>query len=211
VPPKAVLQTVAALVVLALLGLTALRGAPDSLNEWLAPIAPAVAVAWAGLLVFDRYAWRWPGIRKLTGRPGLHGTWHGRLASDWVNPKTNERVPPDPDVFLVIRQRFWSISVRQLTKESASASMTASLTSGEDGVHELVFIYGNKPKQEFRHRSEIHHGAAVLTAPRSVGDGIEGHYFTDRKTCGDLTFPTRYKHLGETHEAGRRLVEQRAA
>src|SRR4051812_47720370 len=137
-PPKAVLQTVAALVILALIGLTALRGAPDTLSEWLAPIAPAGAVAGSGLWVFDRDAWRWPGIRKLTGRPVLHGTWHGTLASSWKNPATGEQVPPDPDVFLVIRQRFWSVSVRQLTKESASASMTASLTKDDDGVHQLA-------------------------------------------------------------------------
>lgn len=138
-PPRVVLQTVAALVVLMLVGFTAWRGAPDTAADWTAPIAPSVALAGVGLWVFDRYAWRWRGVRNLVARPVLDGTWHGELASDWVNPQTGQRVEPDANVFLVVRQRYWSITVRMLTKESASASLRADLTKYEDGVHQLVY------------------------------------------------------------------------
>lgn len=205
-PPKVALHTVAVLVVLTLVGVTAVRGAPDTVSEWMAPIAPAVAVAWAGLWLFDRYAWRWPGVRSMVGRPVLDGTWHGELASDWVNPRTGAGVPPDPEVFLVVRQRYWSVTVRMLTKESASASLRADLTKYEDGVHQLVYLYGNTPRQQFRHRSGVHYGGAVLTAPKDHQHGIEGHYFTDRKTCGDMRFHTRYTTHVETHAAGLRLL-----
>jgi hypothetical protein len=211
VPPKVVLQTVAVLVVLTLVGLTALRGAPNSVSDWMAPITPAVAIAWAGLWLFDRYAWRWPGVRRIVGRPVLNGTWQGELASTWVNPATGERVSPDPNVFLVVRQRFWSVTVRMLTKESASASLRADLTKYEDGVHQLVYLYGNTPRQQFRHRSEVHYGGAVLTAPRDASQGIEGHYFTDRKTCGDMRFHTRFKRHVETHAAGLQLLAPKDA
>jgi hypothetical protein len=210
-PPKVVLQTVAALVVLALVGLTAWRGAPDTAAEWIAPIAPSVAVAWAGLWAFDRYAWRWRGVRSLVARPVLDGTWHGELASDWVNPETRQRVEPDANVFLVVRQRYWSITVRMLTKESASASLRADLTKYEDGVHQLVYLYGNTPRQQFRHRSELHYGGAVLAAPRNHEDGIEGHYFTDRKTCGDMRFHARYPAHAETHSAALQLLSPERA
>ena len=205
-PPKVALQTVAVLVVLTLLGLTALRGAPDTVTEWIAPIAPAVAVGWAGLWLFDRYAWRWPGVRNVVGRPVLDGTWHGELASDWVNPKTGEGVPPDPNVFLVVRQRYWSVTVRMHTKESSSASLRADLAKHEDGVHQLVYLYGNTPRQPFRYRSELHYGGAVLCAPKDPSHGIEGHYFTDRKTCGDMRFHTHYSTYVETHAHAMRLL-----
>src|SRR4051794_28626986 len=116
-PAKIVLQVVAGLVVAALFVATGIRGhAPQNSSEWLSPVGPAVAVAGVGLWLFDRFVWRWPGISKLTGRPVLHGPWQGELASDWNDPETRQRTPPDPNVFLVVRQRFWQISARLLTK-----------------------------------------------------------------------------------------------
>jgi hypothetical protein len=61
-PPKPVLYVTAGFVVIALLGFTAIRGAPDTASEWLAPIGPAVTAAALCLWAFDRWIWRWPGI-----------------------------------------------------------------------------------------------------------------------------------------------------
>ena len=206
-PPKPVLYTTAGLVVLVLLGVTAIRGhAPETASEWLSPIGPAVTVAATGLWLFDRVAWRWPGIRRLHGRPVLHGTWHGELASDWVNPKTSQGIPPDPNVFLVVRQRFWHVTVRLLTKESSSASMLANFKAAADGVHQLIYVYANTPRPEVRHRSELHYGAVVLGAPRDANQGVEGHCFTDRKTRGEMRFRTRFTSMVETYTAGMELL-----
>jgi hypothetical protein len=207
-PARTVLQVVAGLAVGALVIFTAARGhPPQTAAEWLSPIGPAVAVAGAGLWLFDRYAWRWPGIRKLVGRPVLHGTWHGELASDWVDLQTAQRIPPDPDVFLVVRQRFWQVSVRLLTKESASVSQLANFKTDADGVHHLIYVYANTPRPEVRYRSELHYGAVVLGAPQRRSDGLEGHYFTDRKTRGEMRLRRHYKQLVETHAAGQALVD----
>jgi SMODS-associating 2TM, beta-strand rich effector domain len=208
VPAKAILYAVAALVVGALLGYSAIRGhAPHSASEWLSPIGPAVAAAGGGLGLFDRYVWRWPGVCKAVGRPVLHGTWHGELASDWVDPHTQQGIPVDDDVFLVVvRQRFWQVSVRLLTKESASASMLATVKADADGVNQLVYVYTNMPRQRVRHRSEVHYGAVVLGAPHDRGAGLEGNYFTDRNTRGEMRFRRHFKSVVETHAAGRELA-----
>ena len=161
----------------------------------------------AGLLIFfDRWLWRQPAIRSLHSRPLLRGTWHGEIASDWVD-KSEQQIPPDPDVFLVVRQRFWQISVRLLTTESASASMLADLDAHKDGVCQLVYVYRSTPRAEVRDRSDVHYGAAVLGAPQNPDDGLEGDYFNDRKARGDMIFRTHFKKLVETHAAGTRLVE----
>lgn len=209
VPARIVLYVVATLVVLGLLLDSAIRGhSPEVLSEWLAPIGPAVTAAMAGLWVFDRWGWRQFGIRRLTGRPGLHGTWHGEIVSDWINPSTEKKIPPDRDVFLVVRQRFWSVSARLLTNESKSCSLLANLTTDADGVCQLLYIYDNRPEAEVRHRSEPHYGAVVLTAPRNRTDGLIGQYFTDRKTTGDLRFHEHYSQLVESHAAGGRLRDR---
>jgi hypothetical protein len=208
-PARTVLYTVAGLTVAVLFGYAVIRGhAPRHASEWLSPIGPAVAVAGGGLWVFDRFAWRWPGIQRLVGRPIVLGTWHGELASQWVDPQTGQRIPADPDVFLVVRQRFWRVSVRLLTKESSSASLFASVKTDPDGVNQLVYIYANTPRVEVRHRSELHYGAVVLGAPRDSTEGLEGHYFTDRGTRGEMRFRRRVKKLVETHEAAGRLADR---
>lgn len=179
---------------------------PRSFGEWLAPVGPAVTVAVAGLWVFDRWAWCWPAVHRLHGRPVLQGTWHGELASSYVNPETGEQIDPDPDVFLVIRQRFWSVYARLLTKESSSESLLAEFTAGPDGVCQLVYVYVNQPQAAVQHRSAAHFGAVVLSAPRRREDGVEGQYFTGRGTKGDMRFRAHYSELVESHAAGRALV-----
>jgi hypothetical protein len=207
-PPKPVLSITAALVVAVTFLLALIRGSgPDTFSEWLAPIGPVVATAGAGLWLFDRYAWRWSGIRRLTGKPLLHGTWHGTLTTSWEDLETGERKPPDDDVFLIVRQRFWGLTVRMITEESRSASLQANLVRDPDGVQRVVYLYDNTPRPEVRHRSQIHYGATVLTTPKAADrEGIEGRYFTDRNTSGEMRFHTRYKELVETHAAAMNLT-----
>lgn len=207
-PPKPVLYVTAGFVIMTLLGLTALRGAPDSTSDWLAPIGPAVTVAAICLWAFDRWLWRWPGIYKTHSRPALDGTWHGQLASDWINPATREGIPPDADVFLVVRQRFWKITLRLLTKESSSRSLIAGFDCHIDRVNQLIYTYSNIPRVEVRPRSEIHYGTVVVNAPRDRTQGIEGHYFTDRKTRGEMRFNHHMKGHAETHAAAHDLFRK---
>lgn len=205
-PPKPVLYTTGLIVALSLLASSLLRGsAPESPAEWLSPVGPGVAIAGLALLFFDAWLWRQPIIKDFHGRPVLHGTWHGELASDWIDDD-GERVEPNPDVFLVIHQRFWRISARLLTAESRSNPLFAELQRGPDGVCELIYVYRNTPRADVRHRSEVHYGAVVLSAPRDPSHGLEGHYFTDRKTRGSLRLHTRYKDLAGTYAAARRLA-----
>lgn len=211
-PARNALYVVAALSIAGLAISTSFYGHPPrSLSEWLAPLGPSVAVAVVGLWAFNRWIWRLPLVRNLHGRPLLRGTWHGELASERVDPSTDLRVPPDPDVFLVVRQEFWDLSVRMLTKESKSYSLSAAIRPGGDGVSELVYLYCNTPRMQVRHRSEMHYGAVVLTAPSDNGAGLEGHYFTDRSTRGELHFSRRFAKPVETHDAGRKLVDAAGA
>jgi hypothetical protein len=79
-------------------------------------------------------------------------------------------------------------------------------------VQELVWVYLNTPRAGVRDRSELHRGAAILTAPREPGGAKpEGSYFTDRKTRGDLALSDHYSKLVETHAEGCALIETAAA
>lgn len=206
-PARPVLLVVAGLTIAVLALTSAVRGhLPENLAEWLAPIGPAVTAAGVGLGVFNRWVWHFPLVRKLHGRPVLRGTWHGELASQWISPETGQRIPPDPDAFLVVRQTFWAVSVRLITKESKSVSLSADLRDTGDGVYELAYLYSNEPRLSVQHRSKPHTGAAMLATPVDRSAGLEGMYFTPRPSQGEMRFNRHFTELIETHREGLMLL-----
>lgn len=139
--------------------------------------------------IFTRWAWRWPLFRWLTEFPDLSGTWDGELKSTWVDPKTNQRIPTIKAT-LIIRQGFDTISCELITEESSSHSRVMTVLNSDDNLVEIVFDYLNTPKSQVRNRSEMHHGAAHLRLSGSASHSLklEGSYWTDRQTAGDMEF-----------------------
>ena len=68
----------------------------------------------------------------------------------------------------------------------ARSNIVSANISEVFGEKQLIYHYLNKPKTEFRHRSEIHFGTAIL----SLNDTkkLTGDYYTDRNTKGDMEF-----------------------
>src|SRR5277367_5768948 len=83
------------------------------------PCGGVVTVLTLLLLAFDKWLW---GFRLLhpwfVDRPYLKGTWKGVLESNYIDPATQQRVPPI-EVYLVIRQTYSAIHLRLITQESA--------------------------------------------------------------------------------------------
>jgi hypothetical protein len=167
-----------------------IRGLPTS--ELFAPIGAAGAAASLFVLAFDHFLWRIPRVgRKLSKRPDMRGTWRGRLASNWKNPDTGQRIDPDPEVYLVVRQTFWSVTANLITKESKSCSTTATIEDDGCGQYQFVAQYRNTPRASVRDRSEVHHGSFKLDIGGEPVDRLEGYYWTDRNTMGELEFDRR--------------------
>jgi hypothetical protein len=205
-PPKAVLQFTSGITV-ACVAIYFAVAQPKNIGGWIAPIGIAAAISMGVLWIFDRFLWRYPGFRLIFRRPQLHGTWHGTLSSDWIDPSTDERVAADPCVFLVIRQRFWHVSARLITRESASRSLVASLSRDEDGVFQLVYLYSNQPRPGIREGSHAHFGGVLLNAPLERNMGLEGQYFTARKTGGEIKFTEYFEDHIESFAAGLVLLK----
>ncbi|MEU0649328.1 hypothetical protein [Streptomyces umbrinus] len=142
-----------------------------------------------GVIVFDKWAWHWPGIHRLTGRPWLTGTWRAILSpsSDSHIPKGGNRGPIT--TYLTIEQTFWSLHATLRTKESTSRSSNATITSPENsGTAEIGFLYDNTPRVEHQRRSPRHEGACRISVTGLNPRVASGHYFTSRLTVGDLDF-----------------------
>lgn len=128
---------------------------------------------------YERKLWRY---NPWETTPKLHIKYVGTFTS------THDSVVREGT--LDIKQTLTTISVIFITKESKSKALSASI-DGIMGEQQLTYCYINQPKSEFRHRSEIHFGTAMLTI---LEDGnLKGQYFTDRKTLGDMEFSAEQK------------------
>jgi|SRR6266851_2110967 len=152
--------------------------------------------------LFTTWIWRFPFLQSwLVPFPDLQGTWQGTLQTTWQDPDTSKPLPPIP-VILVIKQSFDAISCVMYTQESISYSDAAILIQEDDsGLKKLSYVYTNTPGLAARGRSPIHHGAAILRIITTQERSLQGEYWTNRKTTGELTLTFRARTLLENFPA----------
>lgn len=138
---------------------------------------------------YDRWIWRWPGVVRLAGRPSLVGTWHGTLTSYRFGAESRQPVETTIDVALAITQTFTSTSVRLMTAQSASRSVTADFTkrAEEPDYYTLYYTYENTPRIEHRDQLIVHRGTTAATIHGPLPKQLEAEYWTNRDTKGSIT------------------------
>lgn len=159
---------------------------------------------------FVKWGWKWKIFQDwLVPFPVLEGTWQGTFKSTWINPETNAALGESPMV-LVIKQTFTNVccTIHTHTQESSSQSYAASfLLDEESDARKLVYAYTNRPKAGVRHRSAVHDGTALLRVIDNPKRMLEGEYWTNRKTTGDIQLTFRSKELLETFPDDLKPVE----
>jgi hypothetical protein len=164
--------------------------------NWLKYFSAAVFVATLALASWDVLVWRIPLVQRIPGIPRcIRGTWKGTLTSFWIDPATG--VSPTPKtVYLVVRQTASLVSVKLLTNESRSSSSLGEIQEVE-GSFMLIYMYLNRPEMRVEHRSRMHHGSAVLDISGLPATRINGRYWTDRESKGELDFVQRNSRMSD--------------
>jgi hypothetical protein len=135
-------------------------------------------------MVFIAWGWKlkifYPWLVQF---PNLSGDWEGTIKSNWKE-KELEPIP----IEVSITQNFFNVQVRIKTKESRSYSIGASFDiDNERGFQQLFYTYLNTPKAGVRERSEIHYGSTILNFDGFKVTKMDGEYWTDRETTGEIT------------------------
>lgn len=135
-------------------------------------------------MVFIGFAWKWKIFYPwLVPYPNLSGKWEGFVKSNWKE-KELEPIP----IEVTINQNFFNIQVQIKTNESRSYSIGASFDiDKERGFQQLFYTYLNTPKAGVRDRSEIHYGSTILNFDGFKVTSMDGEYWTDRETTGEIT------------------------
>jgi hypothetical protein len=146
--------------------------------------------------VFVKWAWKWRLFHDwLVPFPNLEGTWQGVILSSWINPKTNNKVAPIPCI-LSIKQTFTRISCVMRTLEMASYSFAEEFRiEGDNQIRQLCYSYTSKPFPSVTDRSPIHEGTIVFSIIGKPVKRLSGHYWTARKTTGEIELTYRCKDI----------------
>lgn len=177
--------------------------------DFIKPFGIVVGTITLIVALFNKYAWSWKIFQSwYVKRPNLMGTWKVELKSSWINPETNEPIPPIT-AYATVRQSLTSLSFRLMTKESRSVLIAHSIErQEEDDLYKLVGVYRNEPKIELQgQRSEMHHGSFSLEIHGNPVAELEGHYWTDRGTKGSMKLTKRIKKLCDTYEQAKNQFE----
>lgn len=153
--------------------------------SFFAPLSIVVSVLVGLLFVFNAWAWRWPGIHSLVGRPDLRGTWKGTLRPN--SKSSNYNVNGEAvEVFMVIRQTFSTLHLRLLSPESQSFSLAANVAEEAPEQYVVTWVYRNEPRHSAQNRSPVHLGGGVLRVGGETVQSMAGHYWTDRQSSGEI-------------------------
>jgi hypothetical protein len=181
-----------------------LSGIPLSWDH-IKPYGITLAVVSGTLTAFDRLGWKWWPFRLLSKIPDLNGTWRVDLHSTYVVPQTGERVAPISG-FASIRQTYSKLSIRLMTKDSASFLIASNVLHRDDGTIEIAGVYQSEPKVHLRGtESEIHYGSFKVRLVGNPVEAIDGHYWTDRHTKGTVAYTSRMNVHTDSFEAATRI------
>lgn len=153
--------------------------------RFLVSFLPTMTVT--SVVVWDLWLWRLPRVQSFVRRPDLRGLW-----SVTLSPHPNSHIPEGGNrgpiaAFMEVRQSFWAVHLRLYTDQSSSKSTAAAwLPTFENSVDNLTFTYDNTPKISESHRSMRSTGVCNLMPTSLKPKEIEGAYFTDRFTKGDM-------------------------
>jgi len=161
-------------------------------SDLLRPLSTVTSIVVFLAIAFELWLWKLPFLHGwLVKRPVLTGTWCAELRSNW---KDASGAPiPAIEGYVVIRQTFLSLSLRLLTKESSSHLVGTEIVCSVDRQYCVSGVYRNEPRYQDRSHSQIHFGAVWLQVIDTPTQMLQGHYWTDRNTAGEMLLTDRRK------------------
>lgn len=168
------------------------------MKDFFSLIPQVVTIDMIFTLIFIKWGWKLPILRGwLVPFPNLKGSWTGEIYSDWVDPKTGEGVEPIP-VMLTIHQSFMHINCTMHTGEMKSHSISEGFNiDQEKQLKQLSYIYTSKPRTVLSERSVQHDGAMVFDIIEKNSRKLNGKYWTERNTKGEINLKFYSKEILE--------------
>jgi hypothetical protein len=162
-------------------------------SVWLKPFSTVTTIVLFLVVAFDLWLWKLPLLHGwFVKRPVIEGTWKAALRSNWSDSES-DRSTQAIEGYAIIHQTFSKLSIRLLTEESSSELVGAEIVCSVDGMYCVSGVYRNEPRYGARGRSPIHYGAVWLKVIDEPIHKLQGHYWTDRRTAGEMELTDQRK------------------
>ena len=205
-PSPTWIRVVIALVAGAMLSLSALTG--DSIDKqglrWLGGVAGGVTLL---LLAYDRWIWRWPGVRvlsELSGSRVIHGTWQGVLQYE----RDADGIAGQHAIFMAVSQTYSSVKLRCYfpTTGTESVALVAAVEP-DSHRHVLRYIYRSEAPAPERDRNRPTEGTVELRLVGRPVEEIVGSYYAERNGArGTIVFTGHCKKVAGSGGHAERMV-----
>lgn len=174
---------------------------------WLRPLSTVTSAVLLLSMAFELWLWKLPLLHGwFVKRPVIEGTWRAQLRSNWKDA-SGAAIPPI-EGYVVIRQTLLNLSMRLMTKESASHLVGTEIVCALDGLYCVSGVYRNEPRYQDRTHSQIHFGALWLRVIDTPTQMLEGHYWTDRNTAGEMQLTEKRREKFQDFESARAFYAQ---
>lgn len=159
----------------------------SDVRDFFGLVPKVVSVDLLIIAIFVKWGWKLRIFRGWLVRfPNLNGSWVGFIYSDWKNPTTGEKPAPIP-VMLTVNQSFFHISCVMRTSEMESSSYSEGFLINPDRqIKTVAYSYTSKPRLSLSERSTPHDGTAVFNIIEKPQNKLEGRYWTERLTKGEI-------------------------
>jgi hypothetical protein len=118
----------------------------NSFELWVKLLGAGGTPAAITLLIFEKWAWRWPGVCLLMKVPRIEGTWVGDECSDTFRPKQAGKRRELRRVVVKIEQSPMSISYVAHNGPTINHGIATSFDEiGDSNVFRLCVTYRNDP------------------------------------------------------------------
>ena len=157
-------------------------------QSWFSLVSIVIGILVILIGIFNKWLWKLSILHPwLISTPVLQGTWKGEIRSSYIGPKTGQVTPPIKAYF-VVKQTYSTVTMRLMTNESSSESISNILRKKDDGSFTLTGIYCNTPLPLVRDVSPIHYGSVAFSIIDEKAPLLDGEYWTNRLTRGSIRF-----------------------
>jgi hypothetical protein len=150
------------------------------------------------IAIFTNWAWKFKIFKGwLVTCPDLNGSWVGFIHSDWKNNEKGQNVQAIP-VLLNIKQSLFNLSCSMRTTEMESSSHSEGFLIDPDRqLKKIAYSYFCKPRISLSDRSIAHNGAVIFNIIEKPAKRLEGIYWTDRNSKGEIFLNYYSKEISE--------------
>lgn len=134
-------------------------------------IGYAITLSLLEVLLFKKWLWKIPIIKRITGIENIQGEWTGTIYSNYDNKEHQiEKI--------IIKQSYNKYKVVLETKESKSFSEINTIKINDFDRNEIQYLYKNEAPVTLRKKNPMHFGVAKLEL---INGELVGSYWTDRE------------------------------